>query len=75
MFQKSMIVAAVAGVMAIGLSVAPANAWHRHHGTGVVISIGGGHHLGHKHSHCHKRWKKGHKIKYCHRHRHGHGHH
>jgi hypothetical protein len=80
MFQKAIATFAVAGMMAVGLMSAPAEAYHRHHGGRVVIFIGGGHYYGgHRHGHCHVYkvrhhgyWKK---VKSCHRHRHGGGHH
>jgi hypothetical protein len=75
MIKKTFVAAAAMGLMTIGLMSAPANAWHRHHGSGIIISIGG-HGPGYRHNHCHRHKFKRHghwvKVRHCHRHRSGH---
>jgi hypothetical protein len=82
MFRKTLLAIAAAATMAVGIAAttAPAEARHRHHHFGgVFITIGGFHHGGHRHGHCHraKVWHNHHWVwvKKCHSHRHHHGHH
>lgn len=78
MIRKTLIAAAAAATLALGLggATAPAQAAK----FGIYVEVPGFHgYRGHRHWHCHVRkvWRHGHWrwVKRCHGHRHGGGHH
>lgn len=85
MIRKTLIgiTAAIGVVIGMTALVGEASARHRSHHSGVNIVLqigGGGHHVRHRHGHCHVyrvRDRFGHRrlVRECHRHGHRAGHH